>query len=201
MPVEVKGVVEARKILRKLAPETLKAYNVEIGQTLKAITAEARNNVPASFMRLSNFNYPGYDRESRTGRSRAFPSFETNVVRRGLTYSLAKNRANRSGWASLISMLNKSAAGAIIETAGRQNPYGSPDSKSNNPQAGRSFIDAMNSDVGSLKQTGRTAKTQGRLMGRAIVENQGKAQATILKVLQQMTAQANAEIARLPRGN
>ena len=59
----------------------------------------------------------------------------------------------------------------------------------------------MNTDVGRLEQTGRTAKTQGRLMGRAVVENQGRAQATILKVLDQVAAQANAEIARLPRGN
>jgi hypothetical protein len=201
MPVEVKGVVEARKILRKLAPETLKAYNSQIAAPLKDITNEARKDVPQSFMRLGNFSYPGYDRKSRTGRERAFPSFVSNVVRRGLTYSLAKSRANRSGWSSLVSMLNKSAAGAIIETAGRQNAYGSSQSKSNNPQAGRSFIDAMNSEVGRLSQTGRTAKTQGRLMGRAVVENQGRAQATILKVLDQVAAQANAEIARLPRGN
>ena len=197
MPVEVKGVVEARKILRKLAPETLKAYNSQIAAPLKEITNEARKDVPQSFMRLGNFSYPGYDRKSRTGRERAFPSFVSNVVRRGLTYSLAKSRANRSGWSSLVSMLNKSAAGAIIETAGRQNRYGSSQSKSNNPDAGREFIANLNNGIGSLEQTGRTAKTSGRLMGRNLAEDQGKAKATILKVLQQVASNANAEIARL----
>ena len=201
MPVEVKGVVEARKILRKLAPETLKAYNAQISAPLKDIVKSARNDVPGTIENLSRFNYPGYERKSRTGRNRAFPSFESNVVRRGLTYSLAKSRANRSGWASLVSLLNKSAAGAIIETAGRQNRYGSSESKSNNPDAGRWFIDNLNNGIGDLAQTGRTSKTEGRLVGRNLVEDQGKVQATILKVLQQMTAQANAEIARLPRGN
>ena len=197
MPTEVKGVVEARKILRKLAPETLKAYNKEIAAPLKAITQAARNDVPGTIDNLSRFNYPGYERKSRTGRNRAFPSFEANVVRRGLTYSLAKSRSNRSGWSSLVSLLNKSASGAIIETAGRQNRYGSSQSKSNNPDAGREFIANLNNGIGSLKQTGRTAKTSGRLMGRNLAEDQGKAKATILKVLQQVAANANAEIARL----
>ena len=197
MPVEVAGVIEARKILRKLAPQTLKAYDKEIAAPLKEITSAARSNVPGTIGNLRNFDYPGYERKSRTGRERAFPSFEANVVRRGLTYSLAKGKANRSGWASLISLLNKSAAGAIIETAGRQNRYGSSDAKSNNPNAGRNFIDNIDTEVGQLKQTGRTAKTQGRLLGASLVDNQGKAQATILKVLNQVAASANAEIARL----
>ncbi len=201
MPVEVAGVVEARKILRKLAPQTLKAYDKEIAAPLKEITTAARSNVPGTIGNLRNFDYPGYERKSRTGRERAFPSFEPNVVRRGLTYSLAKGKANRSGWASLVSLLNKSAAGAIIETAGRQNRFGSSESKSNNPSAGRDFIENLNKGIGNLEQTGRTSKTQGRLLGRNLVEDQGKIQGTILKVLQQITAQANAEIARLPRGN
>lgn len=197
MPTEVKGVVEARKILRKLAPETLKAYNAQIAAPLKEMVADARNDLPSSFQRLRNFSYPGYLRKSRSSRKRAFPSYEPNVVRRGLTYSLAKSKKNDSGWSSLVSLLNKSAAGAIIETAGRQNRYGSSQSKSNNPDAGRWFIENLNNGIGNLEQTGRTAKTSGRLVGRNLVEDQGKAKATILKVLDQVAAQANAEIARL----
>ena len=197
MPTEVKGVVEARKILRKLAPETLKAYNAQIAAPLKEMVADARNDLPSSFQRLRNFSYPGYLRKSRSSRKRAFPSYEPNVVRRGLTYSLAKSKKNDSGWSSLVSLLNKSAAGAIIETAGRKNPYGDPDSQSNNVGAGRDFIIAVNNQAGVLKQTGKTRKTSGRLLGRTLVEDQGKAKATILKVLEQVAANANAEIARL----
>ncbi len=164
---------------------------------LKEIVKQARMDVPGTIQNLSRFNYPGYERESRTGRNRAFPSFESNVVRRGLTYSLAKSRSNRSGWSSLVSLLNKSAAGAIIETAGRQNRYGSPESKSNNRNAGGDFITNLNNGIGDLERTGRTAKTSGRLLGRNLVEDQGKAKATILRVLDQVAAQANAEIARM----
>lgn len=197
MPVEVKGVVEARKILRKLSPDVLKQYNAEIATPLKDITKEARSMTPDSFENLSNFAYPGYDRKSNVQGRRPFPSFVPTVVRRGLTYSLAKSRANRTGWVSLVSMLNKSAAGAIVETAGRKNAYGSAQSRSNNPNAGSQFIAAMNLDVGTLKQTGTTAKTQGRLMGAALVDNKGKAQTTVLKVLERVAKTANEAIARM----
>jgi len=201
MPVEVKGVVEARKILRKLAPDTLKGYNAEIAAPLKDITKVARNMTPDSITGLANFTYPGYERKASIEGKRAFPSFVPNVVRRGLTYSLAKSRANRTGWVSLVSMLNKSAAGAIIETAGRKNPYGSPQSRSNNPKAGGQFISKLNDEIGVLQQTGQTAKTQGRLMGAALVENKGKAQTAVLKVLERVSKSANTEIARMKRGN
>jgi len=201
MPVEVKGVVEARKILRKLAPDTLKGYNAEIAAPLKDITKVARNMTPDSITGLANFTYPGYERKASIEGKRAFPSFVPNVVRRGLTYSLAKSRANRTGWVSLVSMLNKSAAGAIIETAGRKNPYGSTQSRSNNPKAGGQFISKLNDEIGTLEQTGQTAKTQGRLMGAALVENKGKAQTAVLKVLERVSKSANAEIARMKRGN
>lgn len=201
MPVEVAGVIEARKVLRKLAPDILKAYNAQIAVPLKEIRNDARSNVPPTIANLSNYNSVGYERKSRTSRERAFPSYEPGVIRSGLTYSLAKSRANRSGWVSLVSMLNKSASGAIVETAGRKNPYGSPDSQSNNPLAGESFINSLNNGIGELKQTGKTEKTKGRLMGAAVVDNQGKAQATVLKILEQVSQAANNEIARFKRGN
>jgi hypothetical protein len=201
MPVEVKGVVEARKILRKLNPTTLKLYNAEISQPLREIATEAKSNTPDLINGLTNFSYPGYERKSKIAGRRAFPSFAPSVVRRGLTYSLAKSRPNRTGWVSLVSMLNKSAAGAIIETAGRKNPDGSSQSRSNNRNAGKQFIDMLDFEIGTLKQTGATTKTQGRLMGAALVENRGKAQTTVLRVLEKVAKAANAEIARLDRGN
>lgn len=55
----------------------------------------------------------------------------------------------------------------------------------------------MNLDIGTLKQTGTTSKTQGRLMGAALVDNKGKAQTTVLKVLERVAKTANEAIARM----
>ncbi len=96
-----------------------------------------------------------------------------------------------------MSTLNKSAAGGIIETAGRKNLNGrgkthqitvnrrfnptkvtvssTKDSQSNNPGAGGQFIRALsNSEVGPLKQYGRTADTKGRLLFAAWAESQNR---------------------------
>jgi hypothetical protein len=105
---------------------------------------------------------------------------------------------------SVARLLNKSAAGGIIETAGRQNLNGrskthqitvnkrynptkvtvssSKDSQSNNPDAGRQFIRALsNSEVGPLKQYGRTRDTRGRLLFAAWYEQQNRVMPLVVK--------------------
>ena len=74
----------------------------------------------------------------------------------------------------------------IIEYAGRVNPYGrkqlgnkrSGDTarygSSNNPDAGRVFVGAMN-DIGGLKQYDKFDRNRGRLLYAAYAENNGKA--------------------------
>ena len=148
MPVVVEGAVGFRKALAKLAPDIKKELDKEVRDALKPIITDARSKVPASAPGgLTNYNYPGYERKSRTGRKSGFPSYDAKAIRKGLTYSLGTKRFN-AGFVSLFTLFNKSASGAIIETAGRANPGGNPRSKSNNPDAGRRFIGAMNGVVG-----------------------------------------------------
>lgn len=174
MPVQIEGIVEVTRAMRKLAPDILKELQGEIRPLLRETTAAAKAKLPASMgYDLRNFNFPGYERKSGTSKTRAFPSYDVSDVRRGLTYSLGQTRANRSGYVSLVRMINKSAAGAIIETAGRKGLYGSDRSQSNNPEAGSHFIRQLsNFEVGPLKQYGRGEKTKGRLLFAAWYEKQ-----------------------------
>lgn len=171
----VEGIVGFKKALAKLAPDIKKEMDAEIRAALKPIVADARSKVPASAPGgLTNYNNPGYERKSRTSRKRAFPDYDSRAVRKGLTYTLATKRAT-AGFVSLFSLLNKSATGAIIETAGRANPGGNPRSQSNNPDAGRRFIGAMNG-IGGLKDySDRGQMSTGRLLYAAYARNQGKA--------------------------
>jgi hypothetical protein len=148
----------------------------EVREALKPIIADARAHVPASAPGgLFNWNSPGYERKSRTSRARAFPSYDSKLIRKGLVYSITPSAVKKSGFVSLFSLLNKSAAGAIIETAGRLNPGGDARSQSNNPNAGSRFIGAMNG-VGALKDySGRGKNSTGRLLYAAYARNQGKA--------------------------
>lgn len=187
MPVVVSGVPELKKALKKYAPDLLKEMNAEIRVALKEVTNDARRKVPGSAPgNLYNWNDKGSEPISRTSRDRAFPVYNSGLIRRGLTYSVGRQKRNRQGYAGLYSLFNKSAAGMIIEWAGRVNPYGrkqlgnkrSGDTakygSSNNPDAGRVFVGAMN-DVGPLKQYDKFDRGKGRLLYAAYADNNGKA--------------------------
>lgn len=187
MPVVVEGIVGLRTALNKYAPDLRKQLDAEVKLILKPIIDDARGHVPEQSV-LRNFNSPGYVRKSRTGREDAFPSYDARIIRKGLTYTLAKKRNDRSGFVSMFTLLNKSRQGAIIETAGRRNPDGSPRSQSNNPQAGAQFIGAMN-QIGALRDfSGKGRATTGRLLFAAYDRNQGKALDAIMKALDKTAA-------------
>ena len=190
MPIVIEGVVGLRKALNKLAPDIKKELDKEVREALKPIIADARSKVPGSAPGgLYNLNYPGYERKSRTGRKDAFPYYDSRLIRRGLTYSVAPKREKGTGFVALFSLLNRSRMGAIIETAGRLNPNGDPESQSNNPDAGRRFIRGMQG-VGTLVDySGRGKNSTGRLLYAAYARNQGRALNAVLKSIN--TAQNN----------
>ena len=184
MPVVIEGIVGLRKALNKLAPDIKKELDKEVRAALKPIIADARSHVPGTAPGgLFNYNNPGYERVSRTSRKRGFPSYDSTLIRKGLTYSVAPSRVSSSGFVSLFTLLNSSASGAIIETAGRKNPSGDPLSQSNNPNAGKRFISGV-SAVGALRDySGRGQMSTGRLLYAAYARNQGKALNAILTAI------------------
>jgi hypothetical protein len=182
MPVVIEGVVGLRKALGKLAPDIKKQLDKEVREALKPIVADARAKVPGQAPGgLYNYNYPGYDRKSRTGRADAFPSYDARIIRKGLTYSVTPSRVKSSGFVSLFTLLNRSRSGGIIETAGRLNANGDPRSQSNNPNAGERFNRGLQG-IGPLKDyAGRGRKSTGRLLYAAYADNQGKALNAVLQ--------------------
>lgn len=183
MPVAVSGLAETRKALRQLAPDIYKNMNKEIGAAMRVVVKDARGMVQPSVNGLYNWQDKGTLVKSRTSRDRAFPKYNAQVIKKGLTYSLGQSKKNKSGFVSLYRLLNKSAAGSIIETAGRLNFNGDSDSQSNNPRAGSHFNRAIQSTYGGFAVVGKGKYNNGRLMAKAIVNNEGKAQAAIFAAL------------------
>lgn len=176
MPVVVEGVPELKKALRKFAPDLYKEMNTEIRVALKEVTEAAKQKVPMqSPGGLYNWQDKGVEVKSRTSRATGFPKYNARVIRRGLTYSLGRTKRNRSGYSGLFSLFNKSASGAIAETAGRASGMsGSSRSQSNNPKAGSRFIGGMNG-IGPMKSLDGRQKSTGRILFAAYAENEGKA--------------------------
>lgn len=196
MPVAIKGVRETVKALRRLDPEMLKEMNAEVRAAMLPIRDKARGYAPSpqpdnlymwregsagKTITARNSMFRTFNTE---GRLRMFPLYDAETVKKGIYYSQAPSKKNRNGWQALYFVANKSAAGAIYETAGRKNPGGDPKSRSNNPGAGANFINRM----GPLYGDGAS---RGRMIFRAWAEDQGKAQAAVVKAIQNTIAAFN----------
>ena len=189
MSVKLDGVKETLRALRKFDPELLKEMNKEIKGIMIPIRDKARGYAPtAAPGGLYNWDEGAYTKKitarnsafrtfNSEGRVRRFPLYQAEVARKGIYYTQSPSKRNRSGWSSQYIVANASASGSIYETAGRKNPGGDPKSKSNNPRAGANFISRM----GPLYGDG---PSRGRLIFRAWSEDQGKAQAAVIKAIE-----------------
>jgi hypothetical protein len=196
MPVELQGAVALRKALNEYTPELAKETQKEIAGHLRKVVNRARGFVPSESP-LSGWANPVGEWEYR--------AFNPGVMKAGLGYSTAASKPNKRGFRTLAQIFNKSAPGAIYETAGRKNPGGLPSqastrgtyssyidtsnkvNKSANPNAGRQFIGAFPPLVDSQQSNSpgrRSRKTKGRLMFRAWAEDQGKTTAAVVKAIE-----------------
>lgn len=200
MPVELDNAVALSKALKNYAPDLAKETQKEIAGHLRKVVNQARGFVPAQSP-LS-----GWGNQTGIWEYRAF---NAGIMKRGIGYSTTPTKPNKRGFRSLATIFNKSAAGAIYETAGRKNPQGMPPAqrvkkyrngqfiqewqldktvnKSANPNAGRQFINALPPLVDSQQSSSagrRTRKTKGRLMFRAWAQDQGRTTAAVVKAIQ-----------------
>jgi len=184
MPVELADVKQLRRALAKYDPALYKAMNIEIRGALKGIQKKARALVPETLgSGLRNFSDDGLVHKGRV-KARAFPRFNSAEVKKGIVIRTGASKRNANGFVSYYSLINRSAAGQIIETAGRlSGTGGSSNSKSNNPRAGAHFINVLDHEIGGLEKYGKTRKTTGRIIFRAGLEDKGKTRDAILKAL------------------
>ena len=182
MPTRVKGVIELRKALRKFEPDLAKETNKELAAALKPIVAKARGFLP------SNDAVPsGWLKRENAGGRWASRYYDQSEAKRGITYKTSPTKANRKGWRSIASILNKSAGGSIYETAGRKTA--GQQGASVNRNAGQEFIDALNrtgelKNADNQKRVGRHSnKFKGRAMFRAVAEDEGKTTAAVMRAL------------------
>lgn len=203
MPAEVTGALELRKALKMLSPELAKESQKEISGLLRSITNKAKGFVP------SEAPLSGWASSQGIWGSGA-RRYDASEIKRGITYSAAPSKPNKRGFRSLATIYNKSAAGAIYETAGRKNPMGQPPAKrtiayrggqvvpawesgkgintSANPNAGKQFIDSMGVMYKAQRQQGQggrvSRKMNGRLIFRAWGEDNGKVNAKVIKAIE-----------------
>jgi hypothetical protein len=194
--IEIRGNADLRKALRRFTPDLEKELKKEIRAALLPVVKQAQGFVPSQS--------PMSGWAGRSFNEGYFPTFNAATIIKGITYKSTPSAINENGFSSMASVQNRSRVGAIYEGAGRANPEGQPwvgrkgsashkYSHSNNPKAGKQFIENLPPLVSSLK--GR-----GRLIYRAWAANQGKAEGATLKAidkaLTQFRATANKNVLR-----
>ena len=176
--VELRGNSDLRKALRRFAPDLDKELKTELRRALSPVVRKARGYVESNAM--SNWNASSSERAT-------FPKYNPALISKGIGFSTGVTKRNKNGFSSMAKIYNRTAAGAIYEQAGVKNPQGQPwvgpkgpsgskYSHSNNPNAGKQFIDNLPPIVSSLK--GR-----GRLIYRAWAESKGVAEGAAMKAI------------------
>lgn len=167
MPTELKGASQLRKALKQFSPDLDKEAREEMVGFLKPLVKKARGFLPSNAEAPSGF--VKHDVKTAT-----FPMYDAATARRGVGYKLTPTKPNRQGWIQTVSIHNKTAAGAIVETAGRKSGItGNFSPRFEGSIAGR-------------------AKMAGRAMFKAYEQDQGKAKAGVIKALEKAAAKFNA---------
>ena len=167
MPVSVKGAIGLRKALRAYSPDLAKGLTKEMGAALKPVVRQAKGFLPSDSQILSNWA------GTATRADKKFPQYNQATARKGVAYKTSPSKPNRKGFRSLATIFNKSAAGAIYETAGRKN--------------GNSVF-VRNLDNKYPARLAGEQKMRGRVIYRAWEENQGKATAGVLRAIERASA-------------
>jgi hypothetical protein len=165
VPTEVKGALELRKALREFAPDLAKETRKEIAGILKPITKEAKGFVLSNEEMISGWTV---DKQKGAWERAAY---DATLVKRGIGYKTSPSRPNSQGFAALAQIRNRSAAGAIYETAGRKS-------------SGGEFIPRFTPMTDS-------SQGKGRLIFKAWRNNNSKAIPAVLKAIESSATKLN----------
>jgi hypothetical protein len=191
LPVEIKGLAETLNAMRRFEPDLAKNLNKEVRAALTPVQKKAQSYIPATLPGLSNWLIKTKGRKINSQTSAFatvghFPKFNSAIAKRGIKVHIGRTKPNRNGFVTYYQLLNITAAGAIMETAGRKHPAGQPwdpknkshdYSHSRNPGAGLHFNNSMG---GRMAGSG---KLRGRILYRAWNEDEGKALAHVYKAV------------------
>ena len=200
MPVDIAGYADTLKAMQKFDTDLYKNMQKQIKNVMIPIRDKARGYAPPNSEMLSGWVRANTSTPAKFHKF--FPKYDQAETISGIDYRAGQN-ARVIGRAFTVSyyVANRSAGGAIYETAGRQSGLGGratshivasrhkvnkryttssgtkQDNNSLNPNAGRQLMAPMGPLVGAKSAElykGASAKNVGRLIFRAWSEDQGR---------------------------
>jgi hypothetical protein len=202
VPVNIAGYAETLKAMKNLDTDLYKGMNKQIKAVMIPIRDKARGYAPPNNEMLSGWTKANSSTPAQFHKF--FPKYDQAETIDGIDYRAGQNaRVIGRGFTVSHYVANRSAGGAIYETAGRRSGLGGrptshivasrnklakdkkystssgtkADNNSLNPNAGRQLMAPMGPLVGARSAElfkGASAKNVGRLIFRAWAEDQGR---------------------------
>ena len=203
--MSIQGVSSTISALQSFAPDLKKALDKDIKRVLSHIVNEARGHIPF------DIHPSGWARENKNagligplqvGKSRgSFVRFDAAKAKAGIKSVSPRFSKTTSGFKGAYGVIQRDAAGAIFETAGRGSRASrsrTRASRSTNPTASQDFIQAVEKYNGVLPTSKGLGQDKGRALIRAVDDNKKKAQRAIFEAIKEASSKAQARIDAKP---
>lgn len=176
--IVIQGLSEDIKALERFAPDLKRELDKDVRKVLGPIVQQAKSYIPDT-VHPSGWMKGGTERFTGIGplaqnQTRGFVAFDAGKARQGIKQTSASSKKNGSGWRNTYAVVQRDAAGAIFETAGRgsaKSRMRSAASRSRNPYASQQFIGVIQREHGFLPTAMGQGKDKGRAVIRAVDEN------------------------------
>jgi len=199
--VEIQGLSETVSAIERFAPDLKKDLDKEIRGVLSRIVNEARAEIPF------DIHPSGWARQNKNagligplpqGKSRgSFVPYDAAKAKAGIKTTSATSKSSAKGFRNAYGVIQRDAAGAIFETAGRGSKASrsrTRASQSTNPTASKDFIQAVERYYGVLPTAQNRGNDKGRALIKATDNNKKNAQRAIFEAIKDAEKKAQARM-------
>lgn len=199
----MQGLTENIIALERFAPDLKRELNKEIRGILAPIVLEAKSYLPSNDeIHPSGWQKGGFKRFNGIGplsqdQTRGFIAYDAERAKSGIKQTAATTKKDGTGFRNTYGVVQRDAAGAIFETAGRGSSASrsrSKTSRSRNPQASQHFIGVIQREHGALPTARGEGKDKGRALIRAVERNRFRALNAIRDAVDKASAKAQARV-------
>jgi hypothetical protein len=204
--VSISGVNQSIRALESFAPDLKKSLDREIRGVLSEIVSEARGHIPGSI------HPSGWARQNKNAgligplqqnQSRGmFVRFDAAKAKSGIKATTPSSKPTSSGFRNSYGVIQRDAAGAIFETAGRGSKASrarTRASRSTNPTASQDFIGVIEQNYGVLPTAKGLGQDKGRALIRATDDNKKNAQRAIFEAIKVAESKAQQRMDKIER--
>lgn len=189
-PKDIEGLDKTLNTLKNVHRTVYDQMNAKIDEALQIIQKDAQRLIPNT----PPTGLSGWSEQS-TGNMWYRLRWNAGNMSNRIKTELGKKKSNQRGFVNLYSVVNASPAGMVYELAGTRNPNGRPHfrssgrkgqptkaySLSDNPQAGKHFINAIERQSGIVVR----GRSGGRLVRTAGMRNDRKVREKIYAALEE----------------